>query len=106
MKNLILLSIVTLFVSCSSQRALSIKSIKLQDGPTTHIGKKEYKECAWAVVLGTLSPYDKFKVEKILSDNDPKIAVANDVKITHSGMGMSGIGRFCVKVEGDYYATK
>ena len=106
MKNLILLIVAACLVSCSSQRALSVKSVKLKEGTGLRVGVQEFKECTWAVSIGLGSPYDKFSVEQIVSDNDPKIVSVNDLKITHTGFGMYGVGRYCMKVEGDYYAIK
>jgi hypothetical protein len=106
MKNLILLIVAALLVSCSSQRAMSVKSVKLKEGTGGRVGVQEFKECTWAVSIGLGSPFDKFSVEQIIRDNDPKVYAVNDLKITHSGFGMYGVGRFCMKVEGEYYAIK
>ena len=106
MKNLILLVVATCLVSCSSQRAYSVKSVKLKQGPGVSVGVQEFKECTWAVSIGLGSPFDKFSVEQIVKDNDPKIVSVNDLKITHSGYGMYGVGRYCMKIKGDYYAIK
>ncbi len=106
MKNLILLSASALLVSCSSQRALSIKSVKITDGVGQKIGNKEFEDCNWAISLGIVGPYDKFSVEQILRDNDPKIFAVNDLKITHTGYGIYGVGRYCMKIQGDYYAIQ
>lgn len=106
MKTLmILMTISLLAVSCSSSRSKSIKSIKFKNKVGKSVGTKTFKQCHWKFSVMNVGMYDGLVVDEMITKKNSNYVAAKNVSITQSGMGMSGLGRYCVEAKGDFYAT-
>ncbi len=102
MKKILLFSLCLMMVACSTTKAKKIHMIKFDnDKIGQSIGQYEVKDCQWSL----FSPqFNVYSLDRAIHENKKKLTMAKDLEIIFSGFGLNGVGRFCMKAKGEFYA--